>query len=358
MYGALEQPLSQNSQTVAFSTRKMAKVTFALFGFGNMGMAHMKNILTSPRASVKWVVRNKIQEAQKFVQDYSLSARCTTPDRLEELYNDPEVNAVLICSPTSTHEPVIRDSLLADKAVFCEKPITDAIDSTAACYDLAEKVKRPLFNAMHRRFEPNFCSVREKVMKKELGNLRLIKVTSRDLAPPPISYIKTSGGIIYDSTIHDLDMSLWLAGSQPESVYVSASAFDPDIASCGDYDQVVVTIKFKNGVVSSVENGRVAPYGYDQRLEVLCDKGMLQVDNKRSGLVWEHLAQGSSVPPIDSHFTNRYPLAYAAELEHFLDVMQGKAELRVKKEDTLNAMRLVRACQKSIAAKGPVTMET
>ncbi|XP_062567847.1 inositol 2-dehydrogenase-like [Saccostrea cucullata] len=336
----------------------VSKVNFALFGFGNMGLAHMKNILTSPRATVKWVVRNKIEEAKKFVQDYNLAARCTTPDSLEGLYNDPEVNAVLICSPTSTHEPLIRDSLLAGKAVFCEKPITDAIDSTAACYDLAEKQKKPLFNAMHRRFEPNFRGVREKIMKKELGNLRLIKLTSRDLAPPPISYIKTSGGIIYDSTIHDLDMSLWLAGSEPESVYVSASAFDPSIAGCDDYDQVLVTIKFKNGVVSSVENGRVAPYGYDQRLEVLCDKGMISVDNQTTGLITEHLAGVTSAPRIADHFTSRYPQAYAAELEHFLDVLQGKVELQVKKEDTLNAMRLVRACQKSIASKGPVTIET
>ncbi|XP_048747073.2 inositol 2-dehydrogenase-like [Ostrea edulis] len=336
----------------------VSKVKFALFGFGNMGLSHMKNILTSPRASVKWVVRNKIKEAQKFVQDYSLAARCTTPDNLEGLYNDPEVNAVLICSPTSTHEPLIRDSLLAGKAVFCEKPITDDLSSTAACYDLAEKQKKPLFNAMHRRYEPNFRSVREKIMMNELGNLRLIKLTSRDLSPPPISYIKTSGGIIYDSTVHDLDMSLWLAGSKPESVYVSASAFDPEIASCGDFDQVVVTIKFRNGVISSVENGRVAPYGYDQRLEVLCDKGMISVDNKRSSLVTEHLAKVTTSPPIDDHFINRYPQAYAAELEHFLDVMQEKAELQVKKEDTLNVMRLIQACQQSIATKGPVAMES
>ncbi|KAK3094453.1 hypothetical protein FSP39_001892 [Pinctada imbricata] len=287
-------------------------------------MAHVKNIMLSPRAAVKWIVRNRKEDAEKFVKDFNLSAKCTTPSQVESVYNDPEVNAVLICSPTNTHQPIIIQALNAEKAVFCEKPITADIETTKACYELAEKKKRPLFCAFHRRFDPGFREVWEKVRNKSLGKTRVIKTTSRDVQPPPLSYIKTSGGIIYDSTIHDLDLAMWLSGSMPKTVYVSGSAFDPDVAKCNDLDQVLVTIKFENGVNAVVDNGRVAVYGYDQRLEVLCDKGMLNVDNHLTSLVSYHGGQDTSVPRIDSHYSTRYPQAYANELEHFLDVLEGR----------------------------------
>ncbi|XP_063425686.1 inositol 2-dehydrogenase-like [Mytilus trossulus] len=330
------------------------RVGFALFGLGNMGLAHMKNIMLSPRATVNWIIRNKLEDAEKFVKDHNLSAKCTTPDKLEAVYNDPNVKAVLICSPTTTHETIIKDSLNANKAVFCEKPITDNIKTTEDCYNVAASKNKPLFNALHRRFDPDFYQVYSQIQEKKLGNLRLIKTTSRDLEAPPISYIKTSAGILNDSTIHDLDLSLWLSGSIPETVYVQGNAFDPEIGKCNDMDQVIVTIKYKNGVIACLENGRVSGYGYDQRLEALFDNGMLKVENPNTSLLTTCTGNTTLTGPIHPHFTTRYTQAYNNELEHFLDIMEGKCEMRVTKEDTIKVMKLVKACLKSVQTQGPV----
>ncbi|OWF40067.1 uncharacterized protein LOC110464263 [Mizuhopecten yessoensis] len=326
----------------------------ALFGLGNMGLVHAKNAILSPRASVKWIIRNRLEDAEKFVKDLNLSARCTTPDRVDEVYADPEVHATFICSPSTTHDKIIQDSLYADKAVFCEKPVTVAIDTTRKCYDLAEARNLPLFCAFHRQFDPSFKKLYDRIHSGELGRVRLIKVTSRDLCLPPLSYLKTSGGIIADSTIHDLNFALWLAGSKPQTVYVQGMNFKPELASIPDLDQVLVTIKHENGTLTLIDNGRLAPYGYDQRLEVLCEEGLLSVGNRECDHVTEAGHHVTSEPRIYDQFTNRYNEAYSNELEHFLDVLQGKSDLRITKNDTVETMRLIQACKLSIARGLPV----
>ncbi|XP_033760607.1 inositol 2-dehydrogenase-like [Pecten maximus] len=334
-----------------------SKVGFALFGMGNMGLLHARNTVLSPRASLNWIIRNRLEDAQKFVKDLNLNARCTTPDRLEEVYSDPEVHATLICSPSSTHNKIIQDSLHAGKAVFCEKPVTIAEDSTRKCYELAESRNLPLFCAFHRPFDPSFRNVYDRIKSGELGRVRLIKVTSRDLSLPPISYLKTSGGIIADSTVHDLNYVLWIAGSRPKTIYVQGMNFDPELASIPDMDQVLVTIKHENGTLSLIDNGRLAAYGYDQRLEVLCEEGLLSVGNRSSDHVTEAGHHVTREPRIHSHFTTRYDQAYSNELEHFLDVLEGKSELLVTKDDTIETMRLIRACKLSIETGSPVEFD-
>ncbi|XP_069104126.1 inositol 2-dehydrogenase-like [Argopecten irradians] len=331
-----------------------SRVGFALFGLGNMGLLHAKNAILSPRASLKWIIRNNIEDAQTFVKDLNLQARCTTPNRLDEVYSDPEVHASLICSPSTTHDQIIQDSLHAGKAVFCEKPITVQEDSTRKCYELAESRNLPLFCAFHRQFDPSFMSVHKRIKSGELGQVRLIKMTSRDMALPPISYLRTSGGIIADSTIHDLNFVLLLSGSRPKTVYVQGMHFQPELASIPDMDQVLVTIKHENGTLSLIDNGRLAAYGYDQRLEVLCEEGLLTVGNRPKDQVSEAGHHVTTESRIHDHFTTRYDQAYSNELEHFLDVLQGKSKLLVTKDDTVETMRLIRACNLSIETGNPV----
>ncbi|KAJ8310451.1 hypothetical protein KUTeg_012316 [Tegillarca granosa] len=162
------------------------------------GVTHLKHIMTSPRATVKWIVRNQIQEAERFVKDFNLSAKCATPENLEPVFNDPEVNAVLICSPTGTHAEIIKASLIADKAVFCEKPVTPDIPSTAACYDLASSKQKPLLCAFHRRFDPSFKQLYQRVRNQDLGNVKVLKSISREVKTPSISYVKISGIVGHD----------------------------------------------------------------------------------------------------------------------------------------------------------------
>ncbi|KAJ8310450.1 hypothetical protein KUTeg_012315 [Tegillarca granosa] len=149
-------------------------------------------------------------------------------------------------------------------------------------------------------------------------------------------------------------MCRWMSGSRPQTVYVQGNAFDPEIAKCNDLDHVLVTIKFENGVIANIDNGRADGYGYDNRLEVLCDRGMLSIDNRLTNLVTEHGDAVTSIPRIDQDFLTRYLDAYANEIDHFLDVMEGKCELQVTKEDTIQAMKLVEACNKSISTQGPM----
>ncbi|KAK7090396.1 hypothetical protein V1264_010199 [Littorina saxatilis] len=332
------------------------KFGFAVLGLGNMGGVHVHNLMTSARASVQWLVRSKVKEAEQFVTSLGLSARCAAPSDLDLVLDDPSVDAVVVCSPTDVHEDQIKRSLSAGKAVFCEKPITSDKDSTAVCYDLAETSRQPLFCAFHRRFDPSFQQVQCDVRRGTLGALKLIRCSSHDQHYPPITYIRSSGGIVKDSTIHDLDMSLWLSGSRPRRVLCQGQAFDPEVGACGDFDLVVVTVLFDNGVVAVLDNGRQSSQAYDQRLEVMCEKGGYQVSNQPTLLSAALTPDSTCVPPSHSSFATRYEQAYRAEMEHFLDVLQGRAELAVTRHDTLAAMSLADAVTQAARTQQPVDL--
>ncbi|XP_046365309.2 uncharacterized oxidoreductase YrbE-like [Haliotis rufescens] len=331
----------------------MAKIGIAVLGLGRMGMVHMKNVMQSPRASLKWIVRNDVKEAQRFVDTFSLPTRVTSPDNLDPVLEDPSVGAVIIASPSTEHAHQIQACLGANKAVFCEKPVTPDIESTGSCYDLAEKNNVPLFCAFQRRYDPSFRQMHDHIRSETFGQLRLLKGSSHDVSTPPPDYIRTSGGIFFDSTIHDLDLSLWMVGSKPSSIYACGNAFDPEVRKLGDLDLVNVTIKYENGVVSMIDNGRVSGAGYDQRLEAKFDQGDLTVRNTSVN----QLHSATSAPPMSPGFIGRYDEAYHLELKHFLDVMEGKTELEVTKHDTLSAMKLARACRESHEKGAPVLLQ-
>ncbi|KAL5013700.1 hypothetical protein ScPMuIL_007970 [Solemya velum] len=333
-----------------------SKIGVALIGLGRIGQIHAKHMIISPRISLKWIVENELPNAEQWVSQYDLKTRCTTSDGLGRVLSDSETQAVVICTPSDTHETLIQRALHAGKSVMCEKPITTDLETTQKCFELAESMNKPLLCAFNRRFDPSFRKVRDAVHGSCYGTLRNIRITSRDQTPPPISYIQSSGGIFSDSTIHDLDMSTWISGSRPVSVYAKGVAFDPEIRRCGDYDQVFVAIEYENCALSIIDNGRMAAYGYDQRLEVLCESGMLSVENKVTNLTTEHGRDVTSVPRIDTQFTSRYMDAYWEELQHFIDILQGKQANLVTKDDTLTAMRLAEACKVSAKSGSRVTV--
>ncbi|XP_067668806.1 uncharacterized oxidoreductase YrbE-like [Haliotis asinina] len=330
----------------------MAKVGVAVIGLGRMGMVHLKNVMQSPRATLKWIVRNDVKEAERFVDDFSLPSRVTSPDCLDRVLEDPSVGAVIIASPSTEHAQQIQACLSANKAVFCEKPVTPDIESTETYYDLAERNNVPLFCAFQRRYDPSFRQMHDHIRSETFGQLRLLKGSSHDVSAPSTDYIRASGGIFFDSTIHDLDLSLWMVGSKPKSIYACGNAFDPEVGKLGDLDLVNVTIKYENGVVSMIDNGRVSASGYDQRLEAKFDNGNLTVTNTSVN----QLHSATSAPPYSPGFVGRYDEAYHLELSHFLDVLEGKAELEVTKHDTLSAMKLARACGESLETGAPVLL--
>ncbi|PVD18405.1 hypothetical protein C0Q70_20954 [Pomacea canaliculata] len=266
------------------------------------------------------------------------------------------VDAVVICSPTTAHEDQIQRCLKAGKAVFSEKPVTPELSTTTACYRLAEIKNKPLFCAFHRRFDPSIRQVYADVQSRKLGEVKMIQISSHDPQYPPVSYIKTSGGIAKDSTIHDLDLSLWITGSLPKRVFCQGGAFNPEVRACGDHDLVIVTVQFQNGTICVIDNGRQSAQGYDQRLQVLCQNGGYTVSNRSTLLTSTLEHKGSSLPPCESHFVIRYADAYRLEMEHFLNVLEGKEEMAVKQEDTLAAMALAEAVAKSATTGQPVDM--
>ncbi|XP_076435718.1 inositol 2-dehydrogenase-like [Babylonia areolata] len=332
------------------------KFGFAVLGMGNMGGVHVQSLLLSARAKLQWLVRSQVKDAERFVQSHGLPARCATPDDLDLVLDDSSVDAVVICSPTDVHEDQIRRSLQAGKAVFCEKPITADTESTAACYDLSERLRHPLFCAFHRRFDPSFREVKAGVENRTLGGVKMIRCSSHDQDYPPASYLRSSGGLIKDSTIHDLDMSLWLAGSRPKRVMGQGQAFHPVVAEVGDFDLLVATVLFENGVVAVIDNGRKSSQAYDQRLEVICEKGGYQVGNQPTNLMSVLRADATSAAPGESGFVTRYVDAYRAEIEHFLDVLEGRAQLGVSRQDTLAAMSLADALTTATKTQRPVDL--
>ncbi|XP_064615533.1 uncharacterized oxidoreductase YrbE-like [Liolophura sinensis] len=333
-----------------------SRIGLAVFGLGSIGNIHVKNILTSPRASLKWIVRNKLEEAEKFVKAYDISARCATPAQINDVIDDPSVRGVLICSPSTSHEEIIAASLKGGKTVLCEKPITTEVSSTQACYDLAEKQGCHLLCAFHRRFDPSFRALHERVVSGSLGPLRMVRTSSRDYTPPTADYIKTSGGIFIDTVIHDLDITSWVVGSRPRLVFSRGHAFSDQFAKHGDVDVQVTTVHFENGVIAILDNVRQSLYGYDQRFEAVCEEGMLTVDNPTLNSLSEHGPRVTATPRTGQSYLTRYPQAYANEMEHFLDVLEGKAAPLITKDETLQAMRLAEACKQSCQSGQPLVV--
>lgn len=181
---------------------------------------------------------------------------------------DSEVDAVLIATPTDTHEQYVIKSLRAGKAVFCEKPIAADIRSVAACYEEAEKQNRPLLCAFNRRFDPGMSSVCRQVREGKVGTIYQIKTCSRDSPLPPISFLKLSNGMYHDCAVHDIDMICWIAGEEPVGVMAMGSTFNREIEAIGDVDTIAIILKFPSGILGSIDLSRHSSYGYDQRLEV------------------------------------------------------------------------------------------
>ena len=185
------------------------------------------------------------------------------------MLKDEEVDAVIITTPTDSHESYVLSALKANKAVFCEKPISGERKVIEECYNLAYKMKCPMLCAFNRRFDPKLSKVKQETMEGKIGQVHHIKMTSRDSPSPSVAYLKISSGIFHDCAIHDIDMACWLVGEKPVAVFAQGSAFDPEIKAIGDVDTAAIVLKFPSGALASIALSRYSQEGYDQRLEVI-----------------------------------------------------------------------------------------
>lgn len=325
-------------------------IRFALLGCGRIGQVHARAIGGLDGATV-----TAVADAFPAAAEALAAKTGSEPRSVEAIFASDDVDAVVIGTPTSTHYDLIHAAAAAGKAIFCEKPVDLSSDRIRACIKAVEAAGVPFLTAFNRRFDPNFADVQRRIAAGEIGAVEMVTILSRDPSPPPVSYIKHSGGLFRDMMIHDLDMARFLLGEEPVSVYaVGASLVDPEIGEAGDVDTAAVTLTTARGAICQISNSRRATYGYDQRLEVHGEKGLLRAHNQLVNTVEVATEQGFTAAPAQAFFLDRYESAYAAEMAAFVAALAERRPVSPTIHDGLRAQLLADAAAASLASGQPV----
>ena len=328
---------------------------FGVIGAGRIGKIHAENLATRiPGVEVAAIADVDLKSAQE------LAVRLHVPVALDDYHailSDPTIDAVAICSSTDTHAKIVIEAAQAGKHIFCEKPIDHDLSKIDAALDAVEKAGVKLQIGFNRRFDPNFRKVRAMVADGKIGEPQIIRITSRDPAPPPVSYVKVSGGMFLDMTIHDFDMARYLSGSDVVEVYAAAGVMvDPAIGEAGDVDTAVITLYFANGAIGTIDNCRKAVYGYDQRVEVFGSEGMVQADNNTPDNDVYFNADGvHSAKPL-YFFLERYMDSFIAELKDFVQSIVDNTTPPVVGSDGRIPVIIAMAAKKSYLEHRPVKL--
>lgn len=315
----------------------------ALFGAGRIGTIHAANLASLPGVRFKYVVDVNHDAAAALAARHGGVAAS-----VEQALADPAIAAVVIGSSTDTHAELIVRSAAAGKAIFCEKPVDLGIERARRCASAVREAKVLCMIGFQRRYDPTFAAVKARLDAGEVGVPEMLVVTSRDPGLPPLGYLQSSGGIFKDMLIHDFDIFRWILDDEAESVFATGSCLvDPEVASVGDLDCCVVSIRTRKGRLCQINTSRRAAYGYDQRFEVLGSAGMLQAGNHAPTAVLAHTAGGISADVPEPFFLERYRAAYANEMRHFFDALTNGTVLRTSVEDGLKALELAEAATTS-----------
>jgi myo-inositol 2-dehydrogenase/D-chiro-inositol 1-dehydrogenase len=321
-------------------------VRFALFGAGRIGAMHAANIAANPRSSLACVFDVHAASAERVAAAHGAKAVASAAAALA----DPAVDAVLIASSTDTHVDLITAAARAGKPVLCEKPIDLDIKRVEQCRRDIAGTGVAVQLGFNRRYDASHRAVREAVRRGEIGQLQLLVITSRDPAIAPMEYMKVSGGIFRDMTIHDFDLARFVLGEDPAEVFATGSVMiEPALSGIGDVDTAMVVLKTPSGALVHINNSRVAVYGYDQRVEAFGSKGMVQSENwRRTSLRrWTHEATAAQ-DPLLHFFIQRYSQAYVDELNAFIDVVMSKGKPEVDFEDGRKALIIADAAWESV----------
>ena len=320
-------------------------IRFGLLGAGRIGKVHAKAVTGDANAKLVAVADAMAPAAQAIADQYGCDVR--TIDAIEAA---KDIDAVVICTPTDTHADLIERFVKAGKAVFCEKPIDLSLARVKQCLEVVRAHKGTLMVGFNRRFDPHFRAVRAEIDKGTVGDVEMVVITSRDPGAPPVEYIKRSGGIFRDMTIHDFDMARFLLGEEITEVVATAAVLvDPAIGTAGDFDSVQVLLKTASGRQAMISNSRRATYGYDQRIEVHGSKGAVSAENQRPVSIEVATGAGYTRPPLHDFFMTRYTEAYAAEIATFIAALNGTGKAEPSGEDGLIALALADAAVKSVA---------
>ena len=256
----------------------MKKLKLGVIGTGRIGKVHIATLVQSvPHAVVAAIADTNLESANEVGKYFGLTS---VFNDYKDVINHPEVEAVVICSPTDTHARYIVAAAKAGKHIFCEKPVDLSLGVIQEAIDAVNTSGVKLMVGFNRRFDPNFLKIKQLVVEGKIGDPHILKITSRDPSPPPAEYSAVSGGMFMDMTIHDFDMARYIAGSEVTEVFTNATVLvDPEIGKAGDVDTAIITLTFANGAIGVIDNSRKAVYGYDQRVEIFGSKGMISADN-------------------------------------------------------------------------------
>jgi myo-inositol 2-dehydrogenase/D-chiro-inositol 1-dehydrogenase len=319
-------------------------VRFGLLGAGRIGKVHAKAVSGDADARLVAVADALPAAAQAIAGTYGCEVRS-----IEAIEAAGDIDAVVICTPTDTHADLIERFARAGKAIFCEKPVDLDVARVKACIKVVDDVKGKLMVGFNRRFDPHFMAVKRAIDDGRIGTVEMVTITSRDPGAPPVDYIRRSGGIFRDMTIHDFDMARFLLGEEPVAVTATAAVLvDKAIGEAGDYDSVSVILQTATGRQAIISNSRRATYGYDQRIEIHGSKGMVAAENQRPVSIELANGDGYTRPPLHDFFMTRYTEAYANEIASFIAAIEKGAPIKPNGTDGLAALKLADAALQSV----------
>lgn len=320
------------------------KLCIALFGAGRMGEIHAANIAAHREAVLAGIVDPNEKAVTALARRYD-----TRILSVDEVFGDPAIGAIVIASSAATHPDLIARAVSSGKAIFCEKPIARELVAVREAVAQVERAGVPFLLGFNRRFDPGFAGLKARLDASEIGATELLILTSRDPAPPPIDYIRACGGLVRETTIHDIDMACWLTGEEPERVFAAGAAHtDPQLAAEGFIDTVIVSLAMPSGALVTINNSWRSAYGYDQRAEVHGKGGMLQLGNVPPTTLVGSNAGGVTSETPHAFFLERYADAYAREIEAFVECVSLRRLLQPTARDGLRALEIAEAVERSL----------
>lgn len=332
----------------------MSKVTrVGIIGAGRIGQVHAEHLAYRvPGAEIVALADINPAAAQKLADRLKIPNVSNDP---QDVLNHSDIEAVIICSSTDTHAQFIEAAAATKKQIFCEKPISHDLHKIDNALAAVKRAGVKLQIGFNRRFDPNFRQVHELIAEGKIGQPHLVRITSRDPEPPPIEYVKVSGGLFMDMAIHDFDMARYLAGSEVVEVYAAGAVLvDPHIGEAGDIDTAVTMLKFANGVICSIDNSRKAVYGYDQRVEAFGSGGGIVVSNNTPHSAILSNAEGVQAAKPLYFFLERYTDSFIAEMRAFIAAVQNDTPTPVTGEDGRVAAIIAVAALRSYQENRPV----
>lgn len=324
----------------------------ALLGAGRIGQVHAAALGATPQARLVAVADVSQAAAASLIARFGGEQR-----NIDAIARDDDIDAVVICTPTNTHADLIEKFARAGKAIFCEKPIDLRLDRVRSCLEVVNATDAHLMVGFNRRFDPHFQALKQAIVTGQIGKVEMINIISRDPGPPPEAYIKVSGGIFSDMTIHDFDMARFLLGEEVTSVIAVASVLvDARIGEWGDFDSANVILTTASGRQCAISNSRRASYGYDQRIEVHGAKGMVRARNHHQVGVEIATGDGFTRPALAGFFMDRYVAAYGAEIDMFIASIKDRDIAVPDGQDGLKALEIAQAARISVREGRKVDM--